>query len=109
MIRSLTTKLATRIFENPKGVAYHQSTLGVVLLLATAIGLSGTTIAYIAAALGAALVLHAATDTHVTDNTDPQRVPLAKRDAAVVGLCAALLMLTVAALAGNVAPWLRGG
>lgn len=102
-------QLPAFIFENPKGVAYHRSTLSFVLIVAAAVGFSGTVVAYLAVAAGAALVLHAATDVNVTDDSDPQRVPLAKRDAAVVGLCAALLTLTVAVLAGNVAPWLRGG
>ena len=107
MIRQLPATLAARIFENPKGVAYHRSTLSFVVAVAVAVGFSGTVIAYLAAAAGAALLLHAAGDTTVTDDSDPQRVPLARRDAALVGIAALLAMLTVAFVVGNLAPELR--
>lgn len=107
MIRQLPTALAARIFENPKGVAYHRFTVIWVLTVAAAVGFSGTVVAYLAAAAGAAFVLHAAGDTTVTDDSDPQRVPLARRDAALVGIAALLAMLTVAFVVGNIAPGLR--
>ena len=106
MIRQLPATLAARIFENPKGVAYHGSTLSLVVAVAVAVGFSGTVLAYLAAALGSALVLHAATATDTADDADPQRVPLAGRDAVLIGILAVLAMLTVAWLVGNVAPGL---
>lgn len=108
MIRQLPATVASRIFENPKGIRYHSGTLGAVILVAAAVGFSGTVVAYIAAALGAALVLNAATDDTKTDDSDPQRVPLASRDAMLVGIVAICVMLAVAWFAGNVAPGLTG-